>query len=128
MNRTDFLVHTVALAAQGMREATGMSLIDARIQPFALLQQLEQTLACVHMVFESSRIAPLREAIEADFIESAGDGTVMAALLLYDVCQALELDECETQRALSLTDWSDVMCALASEIETPVDMCICIRA
>ena len=38
MNRACFIVHTIALSAQGIREATGQRLIEAQIRPYALLR------------------------------------------------------------------------------------------
>ncbi len=110
-----FLVQIIALAAQNVRETTGRTLLCAQIHPFALLRQIEQALACAHHVFESHRVLLLRESLEA----ACPDGVFPAALVLFDVCEALDLDEPDTQRALSLADWSDVQRALASDLQHP---------
>lgn len=113
MNRTSFIVQSIALGAQGVRDASGRQLINAHIRPGALLRQLEQAFTCAQLVFESHPVTLLRECFEAE----CPDGLLNAALVLYDVCIALELDEPAIQCALSLADWSDIQRALASHIE-----------
>jgi len=133
MKRNDFLIDIVATAAQNVRAASGVALIDACIQPSALLHQLENMLIAVHMAYGAHQLRCLREDLEIELLVashtspddvrrstggSAGTtvGGYPAGLLLYDVCQALELDDATTRRALSLADWSDVMCVLEAEI------------
>jgi hypothetical protein len=111
MNRECFLVRTIALAAQSVRDVSGLELCAAVIQPVALLQQLEQALACAHLLSETHRVMVLRESIEAECLGSP----VCAALVLLDVCEALELNEADTRRALSLADWCDVQRVLSHE-------------
>ena len=110
MNRDAFCICTLATAAQSVRDATGSALCGLEINPRALLTQIEQALACARYPHDAHQVLLLREATEAADVLNVG-------LLLLDVCEALSLDEHQTQQALSLADWSDAQCLLTHEIK-----------
>jgi len=116
MNRDEFCISSVAMAAQSIRDTAGLPLCAIYGCPGALLAQLARMFACAHCAYDAHQVMLLHEATQA------AEGLNLGLVLL-DLCGALGLDAKQTQQALSLADWSEAQRLLGQEI-TAVEVAI----